>query len=115
MALNDKQGVVFDVLARGVPGLCRTIGTLPTFYAPDTQTLSLTQCIKSQAQMPSKFLAFRRHDRTFLRGQIAIQKLAKRSFANKADASRILFGRVGHPQLASYAPHFGLGQLTQGK
>src|SRR5699024_6400593 len=86
MTLYHIKRVVWQVLAGGVPGQGTTIGILA---APDpayAQTLALSKRVEGQALVLAHHLAIGRLDRAGIRGQIAVEKLPKGPFTDKADS-----------------------------
>ena len=48
-----------------------------------------------------------------IRGQVFLQKFAKRALADKADAGAVFFGGGGQARFGGQAAHFGLFQIAQ--
>src|SRR6056300_261917 len=114
MALYGPQGVGFDVFARNKPRRMVT-GTarLPfCFEPPNTQTLALPQRVKAQAHMLSDGSAGVVFDRAGCLGNVAIQKLAEWTFADKANSAGVFFLGIWQTNVLCNLPYLSLVQLA---
>ena len=88
MALHDVQGVGREVFAGDKPWRVFATATSLSFgfQAANAQPLALAQGVKAQADVLANALAEFVFDRARLVGDVAIQKLTKRTLTYKTDA-----------------------------
>ena len=113
MALNHIERVGRDVLARHIPGIVVAIGIAVLATTPEPNALALAQSVEGQADMLTQDVALRGHHRAGPERQVTIQKFAKWSFADEANAGRILLAGVRQCQFTGDATDIGLLQFAQ--
>ena len=88
--------------------------TAPTLWleATDAQALALPERVEAQADVAPDRATAVVFDRTGLVTQVAVEELAKRPFADEADAGGVFFLRVGQVDLGREVAHLGLLQLA---
>ena len=99
MALHHVQRVAGHVLARHIPGVA-----IARAAAAQADALALPQRVERQADVLADFLAVRRLHRSRLGRQVAVEEIAERPLADKADAGGILLLGIG--QVARQGQHF---------
>ena len=126
VALHHPQGVIGQVFARHKPRRVLAHTALPLLlqrfelraarlHAANAQALALPQSVKTQADVLAQHAALGVFDGAGLLGNVAVQKLAKRTLANETNAGRILLGCVRQTNLVGNAAHLGFQQLADGK
>ena len=123
VALHHPQGIGLKVLAGDKPRrvladaaqsapLHRLKFGAPGFHAANAQALALAERVKRQAHMLAQNAALVVLDRAGCLGNVAVQELAERSFANEADAGGVFFLRVRQSDFVGNAPYIGFAQLA---
>src|SRR6185503_12440724 len=110
VALDDDQRIAAAVLSGDEPRSARCAARPAA-----TETLPLPERVVGKSLMAPDGVACCRLDRSGLGRQVSREKLAKRPFADKADAGRILLGVRRYPLLAGDGAHVALGQSAHRK
>ena len=97
MALHNEQSVGREVFAGDKPRRVFATATRLAFgfQTTNTQPLALPQCVKAQAHVLTNALAKFVFNGAGFVGDVAIQKLAKRTLTYKTNTCRVLFLGVG--------------------
>src|SRR3954471_8656151 len=99
VALHHDEFVRSEVLAGYVP---RFSGTA------QADALALTDRVESQTDVLADYMPFVVDHRPRRLRQVAIQELAERPLADKADAGRVLLSVIRQPRLEREAAHLAL-------
>ncbi|TWG78706.1 hypothetical protein L602_000900000100 [Cupriavidus gilardii J11] len=108
--LHHVQRIAGHVLARDIPGVAAAIAA-----AAQANALALSQRVEGQPDMLADDLAVGRLHRSRFGRQIAIEKIAEWTLADKADPGRILLLRVRQADLGGDLAHTGLRHFAQRK
>src|ERR1700683_696429 len=106
--LNDDQHVARGVLCRDEPGLLRAAAASADFKAS-----ALAEGVESQAPVAPDRHALGGFNHAWRLGQKARQELAKRSLADKADASTVGFVENRQPGAPRALAHRRLFKITE--
>src|SRR5438045_1701432 len=111
---NDVEDVAREVLARDEPGRVLAAGASAArvLEAADADALPLAERVERQADVLADGPAAVVLDRSRRVGEVAIEELAKRPFADEADAGRVLLPRVRQADRGGDPAHLGLGEVA---
>ena len=115
--LHHDQGVVWHVFAGDKPRgmVARAPGRAFFFHAANAQARALAQCVERQADVLAQLAPPVIDDGAGFFADVAVQKVAKRALADKADASGVFLFGVGQGQLCGDAAHLGFAQVANRK
>src|SRR6478672_1990117 len=88
--LHDDQPIAVEILRSDIPGV-----TVALALSADAEPLPLSKCVEHEPDVPADEAAIDGVDVAGVRWKVAVQKLAKRPFADEADAGRIAFVVIG--------------------